>query len=314
MQQARGVIQNGNRFFGYHPDRRRDRDARMHVSMLFAHFGAQVIPGVGNLSAFRAPIYDQGQTGSCGGHGSAQLDAIAFGSAGIPLGWPPSPGHIYGNTRIQELTTPTQLLTDSGVSPTDIIIAQQLYGIRPMSTTPGLVNGLTPDGRQSDVWGPTDVANLANVAANVNDKPDQQQEEQGIQNVIVGEYTIPTGVAGTGGTDDNMASTISIVKRPVGVGLFVDTAVMQWTAGSTPIDSINLQDPNGGGHWVACDCYSIMTVNGLSQRVYEIPNSWGLEYGQNGVVLVTARALSQAMSDCIAWTARKGTPAAQKAN
>lgn len=251
---------------------------------------------------------------NCGGHGSAQLDAIAFGAAGMSLGWVPSPGHIYGNTRIEELTSASQLLTDSGIAPADLITAQQLYGIRPMSTTPGLVNGLSPDGRQSDVWGPADVANLAGVAANVNDKPDQQEEEQGVANIVVGEYTIPVGVAGTGGTDDNMASTISIVKRPVGVGLFVDSAVMQWTAGSTPIDSINLNDPNGGGHWVACDCYSIMEVNGLSQRVYEIPNSWGVTYGQNGVVLITARALSQSMSDCIAWTCRKGAAAAKKGN
>ena len=306
MHQPRGIILGGKRFFGFHTDRPRDRAKRMHVGMLLAHFGAQAIPGGGSLATFRAPIFDQGQTGSCGGHGSAQLTYTAFGAAGMVLPFIPSPNFIYANTRIEELAGPSLALQDTGIAPTDLITALQLYGIRSMLTTPGLVSGKTPDGRQSDVWGPTDVAALANIAANVNDKPDMQEHEEGLQNVIAGEYEIPVGQTGTGGTDDNMASIISITKRPVGVGLFVDSSVMQWKAGMTPIDSINMNDPEGGGHWVSCDSYTTMEVNGLSQRVYEIPNSWGVEYGQNGVVLITARALGQSMSDCIAWTVRQG--------
>lgn len=311
MHQPRGHVRNGQRFFGYIPDKPRVRMARAHINSLMAHFGSQAIPEAGDLSAFRSPVLDQGLSSACIGHGSSQLNDTALRAAGIAVPWDlngvkcnSSPYHVYGNTRVEELQSSTDPLQDTGAMPSDIIVALAKYGARGMALTPGLVNGLTPDGRNSDIWTSEDVFDQPGVAANVNVKPDQQDEEEGVANLIAGEYSISVGQSGAGGTDDQMAQVISIVKRPVGVGLFVDSAFIQWTPDQGPIDTINMQDPQGGGHWVCVDSYTTMTVGGVTQRVYSVTNSWSQAWGAGGVGLITAHALATSMSDCIAWTVR----------
>jgi hypothetical protein len=277
---------DGSRNFGYRPDHPRVRAARVSVAALLPHFGAGAPPVSASLAAFRAPIFDQGPTGSCGGHGSAQLTATAMGSAGTPLAFVPSPAHIYANTRCEELIFPDQPLTDSGIMPSDLISALEKYGVRDRALTPGLAAGLTPDGRFSDVW-----------AENVNVKETFEQEEQGVSSIIAGEYAIPLGP----GAAALIAATIGVARRPVGIGMFVDTGFAYWSPGGGPLASINMFDPQGGGHWLSCDAY---TTDAHGAYVFTLCNSWSSSWGDSGQIQITASALVSAMSDAIAWTVR----------
>ena len=115
---------------------------------LFVGASAKLAPH--SKVGFDAPILDQGDFASCGGHGTVQCLANAYGSAGRPLGFVASPGWFYRLAR--RISTPATSadgppLTDSGIDPTALISAVNL-GIVPLGT-----DGSCPtvDGRYSDV-------------------------------------------------------------------------------------------------------------------------------------------------------------------
>jgi hypothetical protein len=289
---TRGIaLPDGSRFFGFRKDHPKFAGRRLSIATLLPHFGAAAPARKSSLSQFRCPIFDQGQTSSCIGHGSAQLDYTAMGAAGQPLIFVPSPKHNYDGARIEEIG-PSDPLTDSGAMPSDLETAHSLYGIRDINLTSGF-NGLSPDGRFSDVW-----------PENVNIRPDFEDAEQGGECLVAGEYDIPIN---PNSMIAQMQAVIDIVKRPIGLPWFVDSAVMGYKAGDPPIDFINTGDPNGGGHWTSLDEYDTMTVSGTPDVVVlGIPNSWSADYGNGGVVQVTARALIKALlQPPIAWTVRR---------
>lgn len=78
-------------------------------------------------SAF--PIHDQGQTGSCFGHGMAGQITTTFAARGRALPSPASPDHIYRITREVDRPDPTQPLTDSGSMPNSGVRALALWGL-----------------------------------------------------------------------------------------------------------------------------------------------------------------------------------------
>ena len=288
------------RGFGHIPDRpslRTQQPALSHPLISARYAALKTAASALSLRAFEAPIYDQGQSGSCGGHGSAQLTFTALNAAGMPPPWAPSPKRIYQNTRAVRRAadsgsaTTLPPLTDSGVMPADLATALARYGISQKSPA------TSPDGRNSDVWtaadtgGPDDVNDEATI---------EDLEAEGFT-IITGEYRIDETAADLGA---QIAASIA-AKFPVGVGAFVDSGVMDWAAGDPPINSINLSDPQGGGHWYAITGY---TYDG-SSYVFIVANSWGAAYGDAGHFLITDAAIKQSASDIYPWAiARVASP------
>ena len=281
---------NGGRFFGYVKDHPKLAiwAGRLGIEALLGHFGAATAAPKSSLATYRCPIFAQGPTGSCIGHGASQLTATALGAAGKPS-FVPSPLHNYCNARIEALG-PNDPLSDVGAMPADLESAIANYGVRDMMKTPGIsAAGLSPDGRFSDVW-----------ADNVNVRPSFQDDEEGVLNVLVGEYQINFSTVDI--MIAQMQAVIDVVKRPIGLPWFVDSGVMSYQAGDPPISSINTNDSAGGGHWTSCDEYF---TDGSGNVVFGIPNSWGEEYGNKGVVYVMGKALIPALlQPPIAWTVR----------
>ena len=277
-------------FHGYIPDDTAGRYQKPAGLMLRAAptvLQASLIPN-------EVPILNQGQTGSCGGHGITQIIAASLPT----LGFVASPRTTYALARIIRRTLASQGLSDSGVMPSDLLTVLRQYGIKPMAPT------VTPDGRYSDVWGPGDLTGLPLAQPNVNTEPDLLDLETSGLKLLTGEYRIDE-------TDPALPQQILAsvnAKAPAGVGIFVDSAFMSWDPSTGPIKSINLADPQGGGHWLALT-YGYTTPAGTI--VLGGPNSWGAEWpvGSSGVPgspywkpghwEIEAPGLQKALSDCL---------------
>jgi hypothetical protein len=249
-----------------------------------------VVPAASSLEQYEAACLDQGRSGSCGGHGTAQAIFVSCAAARKPLLWTPSPRGVYAITRqiarIQGLpaNAPLPVLTDSGVMPADIMTAVT-WGIHKMAAP-------TPDGRNSDVWSLDDVRGLPNAPpANVNDEEDIASFEADALTVVTGEYRI---LETASDVITQMCAALSGVGTlqngvpcAVGFGGFVDGAVMDWKAGDPPLTKFDTSDPRGGGHWFCKSSYSTGHFNGYVKRVFRVINSWGADYGDRGHFEVT---------------------------
>jgi hypothetical protein len=288
---------NPLRSLGYIPDA--DHKRRQKDSTLL--FGATpAVPDRASLTHLEGPIGDQGFAGACGGFGLYQEIYTSMAAAGTPLPWVPSMKTFYDLARILERTDASQKLTDSGVMPTDLLTVLRQYGAMPM------VVPQSPDGRFSDVW--TDDDTGGNPPGNVNDEPSLLDLENSGMKLLTGEYRVDESIGSA--ASQIQASIAGRVHAPAaaGIGIFVDTTnFMQWDPASGPIRNIDLNDPRGGGHWVALTYY-YTTAAGLV--VFGGPNSWsktwprgssvpGSPYWTPGHYEITANCLAKVMSDCL---------------
>jgi hypothetical protein len=287
---------NPRRFNGYIPD---DAARRKQQKSATLKFGASpTVPTQASLAKFRAPIFDQGQTGSCTGHGTAQAVYTSMNAAGSPLPFVPSPRIIYGTARTLERASASIALTDSGAMPTDLLTVLRTYGIAP-------IGPMSPDGRFSDIWSTDDVWGLATPPPpNVNVDMDLLDLESSGLRLLTGEYRVDEGASSFG---PQLSASIAGMAAG-GIGIFVDTAFMNWNPSTGPIQRINLADPNGGGHWLSCDYFYTDPQLGL---ILGGPNSWGQlnwpsggppprsPYWVPGCYEMTATCLQSVCSDCL---------------
>lgn len=252
-------------------------------------------PPAASLEQHEAEIQNQGQSGSCGGHGSSQGITVACGAAGIDLGFVPSPDGIYKAIRCEERNASTPAgqdpapLQDTGIMPSDIPAALANWGVRKMRAP-------TPDGRNSDVYGPDDVG--AGQPTNLNTEPELADDEESRNDLVMGEYRIDETAPDF---EDQVCAAIAS-GCPVGIGIFVDTGFERWgegwAPGRAPIASVDVNDPNGGGHWLVITSYRTLADG---TRVYRGPNSWDKTWGDNGHFEMTGAALRQCISDALVW-------------
>lgn len=239
------------------------RDAREKRVQRAAHHLLGVATGfplAASLEQFEAPIMNQGQTGSCTGHGTAQGIVTAFAAKGDPMPFVPSPAGIYTVGRCVGRAPghdgALAPLTDSGAMPADVMAGISLWGVRPM--------GAQAPGRFSD-----------QLDSRVNDEPTLGDLEDDAETLLVGEFRI----------DETAPDVVEQVCRaiaqgyPVGVGIFVDSAFENYAPGAVPIGAPNVNDPNGGGHWIVLTSY---VTNAVGRRVFRGPNSWGPGWGDSG--------------------------------
>ena len=245
---------------------------------LAARMAGSPLPTGRSLAQFRAPIMDQGPTSSCTGHGTAQGLYTSYNAAGTPLPWVPSPLDIYklprALARRPDAAGNIPALVDEGAMPSDVLDGVARYGVGPIQAP-------TSDGRYSDV-----------EPANVNSEPELLELERDGQTIVTGLHRI----------DVSAADFIVQLQRAialgvaVGIGAFVDVAFEDWVPSRGALTNVNLSDPSGGGHWMSCDCYQVLS-SGIV--VFELVSSWGTAPGEGGVFYVTDTWMRQSVSDAI---------------
>lgn len=275
------------------PHKRTQKDARLLLGT------SSSTPSTYSLESFECPILDQGRCEGCLGHGTPQGVYTTLNAAGATMPWVASPRALYALLRsLEAAQTPgfdpnnPPPLTDIGGMPADVMTAISQWGVCPTRAP-------SPDGRNSDIWTPDDVAGIVGApAANVNDRASLLDIETSGQKLLVGEYRI----------DETASDVITVMrgviansKASIGIGAFVDSSVMNWTLSAGPLSSANLQDPNGGGHWICVTSYSTMS-NG--KTVFRIANSWGASYGDAGHFEVTEDWIRAAVSDIYPFTVK----------
>jgi hypothetical protein len=299
---ARGHLLLGGGFTkgsGYRPDRLVTRATQLDSRELFASSPVQRDV---TLAPLRGPTLDQGQTGSCTGHGTAQAIYIAHAAAGKPIPFFPSPRVAYGIVRVLELARSGDVLTDIGAMPSDLITVVNKWGIAPIgfdSQCP------TPDGRESDIWSSADVQ--GGQRENVNDKPSLLDLETAGLRLDTKVARVDEGTVDFGA----QIQTLLENKCSLGVGIFVDTTnFMGWNPAKGPITQINVNDPQGGGHWLDLDYtyYSkgVQIVGGINSWSAEWPTIFGMSTSSlwlPGGWEMTLDCLKTVISDCLAYQA-----------
>lgn len=265
----------------YIPDSRANRLQQRPAHELVAKVHkVSAPPKSHSLQEFNAPIFDQGSFGSCTGHGSAQALYTTLAARGKKLSFIPSPRGIYTVTRVLERPLPKKgqppvALTDSGAMPTDIITTISKFGITG-------IGPMANDGRQSDV-----------DDTNINAEPDLLQLEGAGTHIEIGAYRIDETATNA------VEQIVALIAQgfTVGIGFFCDSIFQAYDPAKGPLDSVDLNDRNGGGHWVCFDAYDTMQFTG--KRVLFGPNSWSINWGDRGRFSVTANWVSKAVSDAI---------------
>jgi C1A family cysteine protease len=196
-------------------------------------------------TGFDPPIWDQGQTGSCTGHGSTRAIAYARAKQGLPY-IDLSRIFTYWNARVAEGTE----ATDAGATVEDVIVAAQQFGDCPYSDYP------------------TDVA-LVTTAPSASAFTD----------AIPHKALSATRVWGANdlGLAYHVKHCISILNLPVVFGFTVYESFESDEVASSGI--VPIPGPNEqilGGHCVVVIGYDDAT------GYAECDNSWGTDWGQVG--------------------------------
>jgi len=237
-------------------------------------------PVVCSNRGFEQLQLDQGQTSSCGGHGTSHRLQVAAGKQGVNLGFVVSPAGVYTVTRCIERVVDASghlpPLSDSGIMPADLVLAVSIWGVRAIKSPV-----TDPDGsvRVSDV-----------TVANVNDEPRLDELEADAVSILHGQYRIDEQAG------DAFQQTCAAIasQGAVGLGIFVDMAFENWVPSNGPLNSVNLRDPQGGGHWLCAVGYD------SNAGTLDLWNSWSSSWGDNGHVQVTSSWFASAVSDIYA--------------
>ena len=237
------------------PHKRTQRDSRRL-------FGASPpVPPAASLEPHELPIFDQGQSSSCTGHGLSQSIWTAICYVGPALAFVPSPRGIYTLARcigrVQGPGGALPPLEDHGAMPADAMSGLSAWGIHAMGPK-------AADGRNSDV-DPTTV----------NREPEFEELEIDALHIVSDEYRIDESSA------DVVAQTCAAIAAgsPVGVGFFCDSRFEDWYPALGPAPAPDLNDSAGGGHWMSIHGYATAPDG---TKVFRGPNSWGEGWGDHG--------------------------------
>lgn len=233
------------------------------------HFASSTPKGAADLRKFAPPPFDQGQTGSCTGHGTSCAIYTTLAAHGMTLPWVPSPKGIYDVGRRIDLT-PSQRMSDDGANPNSVMRGITQWGVRP-------IRAVTVDehGRFSDCSPDT-----------INDDPTLEDLVLDERTKLLGEYALHPS---TSVNDVCLALDNGIA---VGVAYFVDTAFENWTPSDEPVGRPDFSDPDGGGHWV---CILGYATDVRGKRVFRVRNSWGVTWGDFGDFFASEEWLKAAM-------------------
>ena len=127
LLQFRGLVGHPVHGFGYKPD-----PVGHRYNMFFLHPAASVdpatLPARTRNFQYAPPIWNQGQTGSCFGHGMAGEITTTFAAHGRALSSPACPDFVYKITRMVDRPDPKVPLQDTGSAPNSGVRALGLWG------------------------------------------------------------------------------------------------------------------------------------------------------------------------------------------
>jgi hypothetical protein len=268
---------------GYKPDAASKRGLLALSHTLFGDCPA--FPPSSSSEALEGDILDQNETSSCTGHGTSQALEVAAKKAGIPLPFRASPRGIYDNARVAELSA-GQGLADEGAEPIDVVAAIAAKGIRALVMP-------SPQGYASDC-----------DSSNVDVPPTAAELQAERAHLELGAFRIDVTRAAW---IDQLCAAID-KHGAACTGSFVDSAFEAYTPATGPVQTVNMQDPQGGAHWLAVTSYRTVTEGSddavkfgiaVGKRVIRGPNSWTKNWGDNGHYEVVAEdVLTQSCSDC----------------
>lgn len=228
--------------------------------------------GHANLLDFVPAIVDQGHVGHCT---TAVMMAIAttLAAAGTPLGFVPSQLVAYqlalrldraaDHPGVPAAQLPD--LRDVGSTLYTMAAVATRYGVAPMRGT--AANDCT-------------TANACDERAVAVD-----DVIAAARAIVVGPYEI-TGTAATRLRAAKLALDAGIA---VSIGGFVDTAYMGRDAASKPAGAQDTRDPDGGGHAQYLAAYD----DGAGSTLWAVVGSWGADWGDAGVTIVTDAFVAQ---------------------
>jgi hypothetical protein len=272
---------------GYTPD----TDTK---SALFPFADQSAAPPHGTAASYESlegSILDQNTTGSCTGHGTSQWMTVTYAKAGKALPFRPSPKGIYAVTREYDRKAtavagqPLAPLTDSGGMPADLVYGIATRGIRALIAP-------SPLGFRSDI----DASNVL------------QEEKLGELAADASEILGKAQKIDPAGPffPDTVAAAVEQTGA-CGIGVFVDSAFQAFNPTDGPLQMVNLQDQNGGGHWICITSFRTSGVEELRKwgipvgtLIFRGPNSWTDQWGDKGHFEVTAPWLQASCSDCYA--------------
>ena len=87
------------------------------------------LPSMTTNVRFAPPVWDQGQTGSCTGHGKAGMDTITLAAHGKPLPAAEQPAFEYRLGRAVDRTDWNIPLQDGGAYPNSLVRASSVWGV-----------------------------------------------------------------------------------------------------------------------------------------------------------------------------------------
>lgn len=243
-------------------------------------------------------VLNQNQVGACTSESTVKADRITLIGKGIALPLPAgvedfSQRILYAQTReIMRAATaipnlPLQPITDSGAEPDDCITAESILGLAPM--------GSPVSGYYNDV-----------DSSNVNDEATLSDEEK--TTILTGSYDVSL----VSSNRSQIWQTAINQNRGITTALFVDTQNFMAYDGSAPVQKIDLNDPQGGGHQICGPCYWYTSSSlGL---VWGWLNSWGENWGLAGFVEMTDKCLMTAIDNSIIHDVTLGEVAAVNAS
>jgi hypothetical protein len=266
-----------------------------------ARFKVQRPTAVSPLAAYSAEQYegdilDQNQCGSCTGHGSSQWAQVTYAVAGKPLPYRPSPKGIYAVTRMLDRAVgmrPGDVfppLTDSGGQPSDVVIALATFGVRALVQP-------SPQGYATDV-----------DPSNVCDEEKIGDLEAACAELMHATTRIPSTSDGATATAFRAGLQAGVQRcGAAGIGIFVDTAFENYSLATGPVQTCNLNDPNGSGHWLCSSSFRTCVAGSdddvkfgipVGTLIFRGPNSWGPGWGDGGHWEMTGPCLATTCSDC----------------
>jgi hypothetical protein len=144
LLQYRGRIGHAVHGFGYKPD-----PVGHMYNLFFRHPASAIDPSTlpkrtRNVLSAPSP-WDQGQTGSCFGHGMGGQITTTFAAHGKPLATPVSPSFIYKITRAVDRPSPAVPLQDEGSQPNSGVRALALWGAALEGEVDGGRTAASPD-------------------------------------------------------------------------------------------------------------------------------------------------------------------------
>ncbi len=158
--------------FGLIPDPKGHRYNGFHLHPAAAIDPSTLPPRTRNAKV-APPIWNQGQTGSCFGHGMAGQITTTFAAHGKPLPSPVSPDFVYKVTRAIDRVNVNTPLQDVGSQPNSGVRALALWGADVESETDGGRTATSPD-------------YTSYLEAHVNDEPKLGDMEKASKRIITG--------------------------------------------------------------------------------------------------------------------------------